>query len=819
MEFSGWPMSHAMMQHQPQQFTPQGALGHVLAAVPEEEFSLRELDPRKGSLRVDECDEEADYDVMRPAKRPRTNFECQDCGTSYTEKRALARHRHTDQHRKKLGLPLNKKHACSVCGKLFGRGHDMKRHLNEQHPESAEQKSPPSVNGGEHASSSSENGSEKAMSLDGSARSSSMRSCRTALTTPSLGTNSRSGSSSSLPTSLKDDTTPPAQFRFADNYDMYRSGAVRRVRTMENLTSRANFSPVPSIRAEDIKEPEVQEPSTVAPMALDTPLLRPSCSMGDMAPRSEGASSRLSDYSIENSVRCMPAEDSLPDMVPFLPPSSTSKFQSSAFEGRTSMHSKVDSWQHKTCMMCGIAFEDDPEELLQHLRRHLDIFRGEYRCEECNIGFIHEEDLLHHQDASARGHCGFNFQHSEPCTGHHPYSTLAWTSTLPDSDCFRLCTKLRHWEQSQLQAYLAEINDLIASRKSRQIDRWSVGALMRGSRNSFRSLAISVNTYASAPCDVATDSKRYDIGGLQARLRQMSLKNASTSMKNIIRKQRSSSSLKSDVGDHHSPAVTTSSVTMDKPLYRAILRNDLPRAAKILETTDSSQHTAVQNAPGTLTASALWGRTYVNRYMTDHTLIKDSAGRCEVCGVHGTIPERGSTKVKLLLRHGADPSEPGGLCGFPLNTAAWMGKPEIVKSLLRRGARVDSLGNGPGTPLCTAAAQGDIAGCLAVVKLLLAYRADVHTVGPEGRALEVALKRREMLQEKSRGDHSPREDLSARFACVDEVIRILEQAEAQKPPPLVSTLYCRDAHMRDASPGSGTGVVLHKSWGLGAGFS
>jgi hypothetical protein len=384
---------------------------------------------------------------------------------------------------------------------------------------------------------------------------------------------------------------------------------------------------------------------------------------------------------------------------------------------------------------------------------------------------------------------------------------------VPDSDCFRLCTKLRHWEQSQLQAYLSEINDLIAARKSRKLERWSVGALMRGSRQSFRSLAISVNTYASAPVDVPTDSDRYDIGGLQARLRQMSLRNAGTSMKNIIRKQRSSSSLNSTRYkiDEEAPVVP-SSVTMDKPLYRAIYRNDLPRATRLIDDQNSSQYTSIQNATGTLTAAALWGRQYVGRYMTDHTLIKDSAGRCEVCGITGNAPEKGSAKVKLLLQHGADPSEPGGLCGYPLNTAAWMGKPDVAKLLLHRGARVDSLGHGPGTPLCTAAAQADVAGSLAVVRLLLAYNADVHTVGPEGRALELAVKRREALVAKKGNSNLSKEELDARIACAEQMVRILEEAEARRSPALVSTLYCRDRRSRGEENG---GIVVHKSWGLG----
>ncbi|KAI7576155.1 hypothetical protein KC343_g22342, partial [Hortaea werneckii] len=66
-------------------------------------------------------------------KKRKVVYMCEPCGTSYTEKRALARHRHTAQHRRNLGLPPSEKYSCTLCSKTFSREHDRVRHVNETH--------------------------------------------------------------------------------------------------------------------------------------------------------------------------------------------------------------------------------------------------------------------------------------------------------------------------------------------------------------------------------------------------------------------------------------------------------------------------------------------------------------------------------------------------------------------------------------------------------------------------------------------------------------------------------------------------------------
>ena len=88
----------------------------------------RQRSASQGSSNTDDDDNTA-------RKRQRIGFPCAHCNMNFTEKRALARHKKTDHHRRQLGLPPDRKHACAMCGKHFTRGHDLKRHQNEQHAE------------------------------------------------------------------------------------------------------------------------------------------------------------------------------------------------------------------------------------------------------------------------------------------------------------------------------------------------------------------------------------------------------------------------------------------------------------------------------------------------------------------------------------------------------------------------------------------------------------------------------------------------------------------------------------------------------------
>ena len=113
-------------------------------------------------------------------------------------------------------------------------------------------------------------------------------------------------------------------------------------------------------------------------------------------------------------------------------------------------------------------------EIRQHLDRHppkdADII-----CHICQIAFKNA-DSVHHLASTAHGHCGFDFDHIEPCNGHHPPDVFS--EMLTDNDRLRVASKLQHWEYIQFRTYLDQVNDLVSGDViPADIDCWSIDAL------------------------------------------------------------------------------------------------------------------------------------------------------------------------------------------------------------------------------------------------------------------------------------------------------------------------------------------------------
>ena len=100
------------------------------------------------------------------------------------------------------------------------------------------------------------------------------------------------------------------------------------------------------------------------------------------------------------------------------------------------------------CGLCHQPFETaDQDSLRKHLEVHADQFCGEVVCQVCELGFTHRRDLEMHQLCARQGHCGFNFRHRQPCSGHHSFDGNS------DQHRFGFALALRQWEQAQLKAY------------------------------------------------------------------------------------------------------------------------------------------------------------------------------------------------------------------------------------------------------------------------------------------------------------------------------------------------------------------------------
>lgn len=745
-----------------------------LTTVKEEEGAVQRFDP---AWYQDDSDVEG---VQLPSpKRQRTGFACQACNTSFTEKRALARHKKTDHHRKQLGLPPDRKHACNLCGKCFTRGHDLKRHQTEQHKDSAAS-------------------SNVALSSGSSDYSTDHSTSATPPTLPHIArVSSVTGSTTLAPIDESNTLSPEDASLLESAYPFVASGHDDHRFDQDIIMSGAlpSEAPLPKERQRFLAVPDDRmfQEYTEDTETSESPF------RSDMSRRAKSPPSELASTGLPSSG--LPS-GSLPSSGM---PSSGLRTQVSLPDLQRPTHhpsrSIEMSWQPTLCIICGDAFEDDSDELLKHLRRHLDSFTGQYRCKECCIDFVHEEDLSKHLiSATTDGHCGFSFPHS--CTGHHPPTSGDKTGALSDFDRARLCVRLQNWEQAQLQAYIAEISDLTNSRQTKKLTRWS--DILKGSsrRNSFASFAISVNSYATAPCDTSAEGKT-DIGGLQQRLQKMSLgRGAGARVRRLV---------------HSGSKEDLRSRTVDRSLQKAVKHNDVHKVEKLLDMGGNSS--IIHETDGPFIAKALWGYGQVSGLLAEHRLDEDIMGGCSVCHMPTDSFDKGSNKVKALLRHGADPNQPGGLRGFPLATAAWLGKVDVVKHLIDHGANVQQTGGKFGNALCAAASEAGYEGHAEVIRLLVSRGADVDSDGPEGSALNLARGRREVLVRKlmRKTNEGEQEDefeecKGGSLSYCDEVIRILERRDwgnTRRPSTAHGLGGCREEFGSAHGGGNRRGLKLN----------
>lgn len=119
--------------------------------------------------------------------------------------------------------------------------------------------------------------------------------------------------------------------------------------------------------------------------------------------------------------------------------------------------------EHK--LPCGICYRElevnDQAAFFAHLRFHFEMLsRAQHTCGLCRVAFVHEIDLMRHEQSALKGDCGFNFHHEAPCTGHHPPPSDS-DSHMPSMepviarmvDRYKFTQRLGTWEQAQLKAY------------------------------------------------------------------------------------------------------------------------------------------------------------------------------------------------------------------------------------------------------------------------------------------------------------------------------------------------------------------------------
>ncbi|KAK0836352.1 hypothetical protein LTR03_013762 [Friedmanniomyces endolithicus] len=602
-----------------------------------------------------------DTEPARPRKRAKLTYACAPCGKSYTESRSLARHKHTSDHRRHAGLAPLARIPCaySSCSKSFTREHDRRRHEEEKH------------NGRRRPSAAHGDSSHLSSQVD------------------------REGFSNSPVVEGKQETflfdddtsqTGPAGTILLHRWEsccVQQTGHAERLgegswlRVTDYRDSQSWFHD--DTESEDETEhDEDMEPrpdtqlsqkttkSSGADSAIDLSddqphePKRPSITTIDY--RSERSDVSSSGSSVDNGQMERTVVPQRPEPQPR---PKTSVIQ------RPGKITTVSTPTPTLCVFCDVPLSGDESNLMTHLRQHLDALRGSqpHMCHTCHTGFVHRADLDKHENSvKLHAHCGFQFDHLRPCTGHHPPSEIVPDALFTDRDSFRPCEQLRHWELWQLRLYIEEIKRFTMNRNCETGTTYSIEALFKKSRESMSSFAISVNTYGSAPCDKGAGGQ-LDIGGLKHRMKMMSLK-SSTTARRLPQMLRSTSSL-------------------NKALFSAVTSEDQPEVkVKVLVTLGADPNTVIG----------------------DQSILSAAAQYAD------------AETVKTLIQAGASVHTPERKYGSPLASAAHANKPDICKALIAAGANVLQTGGKYGSPLSAAAAGGHIA----TAALLLDHGADLE---------------------------------------------------------------------------------------------
>jgi hypothetical protein len=644
-----------------------------------------------GHIRRRSSGNEDPRSMQPPSKKQCGEYFCETCGKSshkYTTKRALIRHYHSARHRQKVGLPPLEKFHCSLCDQTFSREHDRSRHESEKHRgikrgshkhRVADDMSPVIFNPTpplKQEPSAIELSQERSFiiedeclphHIDWEAFSTTIEVYPGPANRLLQGrqSNSRDGEDSrkaSTSTNESPETTNDLRkYRShgsswfddssEDEYDDQHRGANISLKSTQSSCSAAADS---GIGFEEVQT--THEPKRPTIITYDYRAESPHDS--DKVSRPENPSPESSDSVL------------YPKMSLIQQPS------------RTTAAAVIPPRKPQLCPFCQHAFEDEIEELLPHLRAHLDGLKSEMICRDCQMGFVHKEDYdKHFRMATFAAHCGFSFEHDEPCTGHHPPVDNPEATELNDTDRYRLCLELRHWEQSQLHAYMEEVQALTASRNPRTSTSYSIEALVRGSRSSLSSYAVSIGTHGSAPCDRSADGA-IDVGGLRHRLQLLSLKKSGSLAKKFATTY---------LGPSGGPK---------KALYNAARAGDVVEIERWINLGASPR--AMHNGESALSVAA------------------------ESADVR---------TMQVLIALGANVTASESKNGCAMSSAARAGQLENLQFLISQATEdVNHRGGRHGSPLGSAAASGDVS----CAEALVAAGADVNAgLGSRGCALSV----------------------------------------------------------------------------------
>ncbi|KAK3672468.1 hypothetical protein LTR78_007775 [Recurvomyces mirabilis] len=212
----------------------------------------------------------------------------------------------------------------------------------------------------------------------------------------------------------------------------------------------------------------------------------------------------------------------------------------------------------ENCLYCSEPWEREDKALRQHLDQHIqDLFsKANAFCEHCQVLFVTQDALNRHQRTVAlnsccslpTGHsdicdgnpCGFDFNHLELYTGHHPMADLR-----------------AQWSDHDRLKYGQLMRELASQATALRIQAAKVDMHAR-----VRRLVPSIFSWLSEP-----HGETYDVEDLQLSLSKLTVNssNRRTSMRRGLAR------------------IVGTQLELDTQLYLSVAKNDLPSVARLVE--------------------------------------------------------------------------------------------------------------------------------------------------------------------------------------------------------------------------------------------
>lgn len=360
------------------------------------------------------------------------------------------------------------------------------------------------------------------------------------------------------------------------------------------------------------------------------------------------------------------------------------------------------------CPLCRLPYERNEIDLRVHLERHLKEQQTPgHMCNECEIGFVYEEDLRMHQLSVAMAtYC------THDC--HDPIDCIRHLPPPDEKNHTRMLASVREWEHSQLREMILDVDPIISRRMRESLVR-SFASDVEPSFDgrSFKSFFSTCSAPAAIDAENLVEAFSHIKRGHRA--------SSDDSMAFQSSSHPGQHSSTSDLAQQSLQASNRNAKNFSNPesvatnryrnIRQAVRKGHAPTVRMLIahDRTSLNDRTRFNQTP--LGLAAEFGQMMVAKALielgADVEPGSTGAGwpdHVHQSPLHAAACHGHSSLAMLLVDHGADVNAKTRICGTVLQLSK---DPVLSKMLLQRGADVNGECGIRGNPLFLAADRGD----------------------------------------------------------------------------------------------------------------